>query len=87
MSVDVYFPENIARVTAALSEANRRDMALARSYGANAQLIEAAEAAYQAALADLNAAFGLQRPELLMVLEAKYEQTCSGQGWSSAIDH
>lgn len=71
MSLDIYFSENIARTLLALSQANTRAMGLARRYGTDERLIAIAETAYQAALDDVGASFGLQQTEALTVIESK----------------
>jgi hypothetical protein len=71
MSLDIYFPENIASTLLALSQANQRAMILARRYGADERLIRLAADVYQAALDDVATAFRLARPEMLMILEAR----------------
>jgi len=59
MSFDIFFNEDVARTLLALSQANARAMILAKRYGADDRFIAIAEAAYQAALDDIAAAFGL----------------------------
>jgi hypothetical protein len=71
MSLDIYFPEHIARALLSLSRANARAMTLARRYGADEHIIGIAAASYQAALDDVATAFGLQYPERLMILDMR----------------
>jgi hypothetical protein len=73
MGLDVFFPENIARTLLALSQANARAVTLARRYGASDRIVSIAADAYQAALDDVAMAFGLQWPEILMIVGVRYE--------------
>jgi hypothetical protein len=58
--MDVYFPENIAGVLAALRQANHRATKLAQQFGVNPQIITIASIVYQGALEDVATAFRLQ---------------------------
>lgn len=64
----IYFIEDVFDRLAALAQANERTLVLAESLGANHRDLDLVRAVYQGALADVGRAFGLQRPQLTVIL-------------------
>ena len=71
MSSGIHFDEDVSNHLFALGRSWGRAMAWARAFGADSRDIAIAEAAYQAALADVGASFGLQRAELVMIFKGQ----------------
>lgn len=69
MSLDIWFNADISNRLVALAQSNSRAMNWARQFGANPRDVAIAQAAYQAALADVGVSFGLARAELVVILK------------------
>lgn len=70
----LYISSDVFNVVAALALSNARAMRWALEFGANARDMAIVKAAYEAALLDVAASFGLHRPNLVIIFNAKIEE-------------